>query len=85
VKSVKIISDIAIMEVFEDQTSTRVGLTKLGQVIEPVINDNLDLLAGSHRILISTKNKLSNVRFPVSPFSERVEMDIESNGFEARP
>lgn len=48
-KSIKIISDIAVMEVFEDQTSTRMGLAKLGQVIEPVINDNLDLLVGSHR------------------------------------
>jgi len=53
VKSVEIISDIAIMEVFEDQTSTGMSLAKLGQVIKPVINDNLDLLVGSHRILIS--------------------------------
>jgi len=50
VKGIEIVSHFAVMEVFKNESATWMGLGKLGQVIELVVDNDVNLVAGSHRI-----------------------------------
>jgi len=52
VKGIEIVGHFAVVEVFKNKTTAWMSLGKLGQVVELVVDNNVNLVARSHQINI---------------------------------